>query len=82
MLGAGHGGADAAERLGQRRRASPSIVGEERVLVGLTYHSATLLGPGRVKHPGVGMTFMGELDGADTPRLEAAAAAFRTAGIE
>jgi 2-dehydropantoate 2-reductase len=59
-----------------------SILGEERVLVGLTYHSATLLGPGQVKHPGIGMTFMGELDGRVTPRLEAAAAAFRSAGFD
>jgi 2-dehydropantoate 2-reductase len=58
------------------------VVGEDRVLVGLTYHSATLLGPGRVKHPGAGMTFVGELDGAETPRLRNAAAALREAGFE
>ena len=59
-----------------------SIVGEDRVLVGLTYHSATLLAPGRVKHPGIGMTYMGELNGKSSPRLNAAAAAFRAAGFE
>lgn len=59
-----------------------SIVGEDRVLVGLTYHSGTLLGPGRVKHPGTGMTYMGELTGKPTERLEQVAAAFRGAGIE
>jgi 2-dehydropantoate 2-reductase len=58
------------------------IVGEERVLVGLTYHSGTLLGPGRVKHPGSGMTWLGELTGRRTERLERVAAAFRAAGIE
>jgi 2-dehydropantoate 2-reductase len=58
------------------------IVGEERVLVGLTYHSATLLGPGRVKHPGVGMTYVGELHGEETPRLRRIAGALREAGFE
>ncbi len=55
---------------------------QSRVMVGLTYHSGTLLGPGRVKHSGIGMTTVGELDGAQSERLEAAVAAFRTAGIE
>ena len=58
------------------------IVGEDRVLVGLTYHSGTLLGPGRVKHSGAGMTYVGELDGRETPRLQRAAAALREAGFE
>jgi 2-dehydropantoate 2-reductase len=59
-----------------------AIAGRERVMVGLTYHSGTLLGPGKVKHPGVGMTFVGELDGKATPRLDAAVAALRNAGFE
>jgi 2-dehydropantoate 2-reductase len=59
-----------------------AIAGDDRVLVGLTYHSATLLSPGRVKHPGTGMTTMGELDGRVTARLERAAEAFRAAGFE
>ncbi len=59
-----------------------ALAGRSRVMVGLTYHSGTLLGPGRVKHSGVGMTHVGELDGSSTPRLEAAVAAFRKAGIE
>jgi 2-dehydropantoate 2-reductase len=58
------------------------IVGEERVLVGLTYHSGTLLGPGRIKHPGQGMTFVGELNGGPTPRLARIAAALQGAGFE
>ena len=58
------------------------IVGADRVLVGLTYHSATLLAPGHVKHPGLGMTYVGELDGSDSPRLQAAVAALRGAGFE
>lgn len=59
-----------------------SIVGEDRVLVGLTYHSATLLEPGKVLHAGKGMTFMGELNGRMSGRLERVAEAFRAAGLE
>jgi 2-dehydropantoate 2-reductase len=59
-----------------------ALAGKPRVMVGLTYHSGTLLGPGRVKHSGVGMTHVGELDGSPSPRLETAVAAFRKAGIE
>ncbi len=58
------------------------IIGEDRVLVGLTYHSGTLLGPGRVKHSGAGTTYIGELNGRETPRLQRAAAALREAGFE
>jgi 2-dehydropantoate 2-reductase len=59
-----------------------AVAGKERVMVGLTYHSATLLAPGRVKHPGVGVTYIGELDGSETPRLAAVAAALAAAGFE
>lgn len=58
------------------------IVGPDRVLVGLTYHSGTLFGPGRVKHPGVGMTYVGELDGRETPRLRRIVMELRRAGFE
>ncbi len=59
-----------------------AVAGTDRVIVGLTYHSGTLLGPGQVKHPGTGLTYLGELSGAATPRVEAVAAVFRAAGIE
>ncbi len=59
-----------------------AIAGTGRVIVGLTYHSGTLLGPGRVKHPGAGLTHLGELSGAVSSRVEAVAAVFRSAGIE
>ncbi len=58
------------------------IVGEDKVLVGLTYHGGTLLGPGRVKHPGVGMTYIGELTGKTTPRLDKVIETFRAAQID
>jgi 2-dehydropantoate 2-reductase len=59
-----------------------AVAGRSRVMVGLTYHSGTLLGPGRVKHSGVGMTHVGEVDGSPSPRLEATVAAFRKAGLD
>lgn len=59
-----------------------SVIGDGQLLVGLTYHSATLLGPGRVKHPGAGMTYLGELDGTMSPRLERMRQAFEAAGFE
>ena len=58
------------------------IVGREKLLVGVCYHSATVLGPGHVLHAGKGMTFIGELDGAITDRLERVARTFNQAGIE
>ncbi len=59
-----------------------AVAGRERVVVGLTYHGGTLVAPGRVKHPGSGMTYVGELDGAKTPRLERIAEALRGSGFE
>lgn len=59
-----------------------AVAGRERVLVGLTYHGGTLLGPGRVRHPGQGMTFLGELSGELTPRLRAVDEALREAGFD
>jgi len=59
-----------------------SVAGKDRVMVGLTYHSATLLQPGRVKHPGSGITHIGELNGRQSKRLLETAAALRAAGFE
>lgn len=58
------------------------LIGEDRVLLGLTYHSGTLLGPGQVKHPAVGMTYLGELSGETTPRLSRIDEVFRAGGFE
>jgi len=59
-----------------------AVAGRDRILVGLTYHGGTLLGPGRVKHPGSGMTYLGELDGARSERLLKVDEALRSAGFE
>jgi 2-dehydropantoate 2-reductase len=58
------------------------IIGEEKLLIGVSYHSATMLGPGEVLHAGRGMTFMGELNGEISKRLLEIAAAFQQAGLE
>ncbi|HVZ15373.1 MAG TPA: 2-dehydropantoate 2-reductase [Bauldia sp.] len=59
-----------------------AVVGSARVMVGLTYHSATLVAPGHIRHPGLGPTYIGELGGATTARLEDAGNALQRAGFE
>jgi len=59
-----------------------SIAGEERVLAGVTYHSATVLGPGHVLHSNKGKTVFGELDGRMTDRVARIEEAFRSSGLE
>jgi 2-dehydropantoate 2-reductase len=58
------------------------IAGKQRVVLGVCYHSATVLGPGHVLHAGQGRTFIGEMDGAVSPRVLAIADAFGQAGVE
>lgn len=59
------------------------IIGVERVIGGRTYAGSVLTAPGVVE---VGIkgkkTFIGELDGKITPRVEAIALEFRKAGLE
>jgi 2-dehydropantoate 2-reductase len=58
-----------------------NLVGKERVVLGVCYHSATVLAPGHVLHAGQGKTFMGELDGSDSSRLQQIVKTFNQAGI-
>lgn len=58
------------------------IVGEDRVLVGLTYDSATLKAPAHVFQAGQGKTLLGELDGRVSERVARIADVFRGAGLE
>jgi 2-dehydropantoate 2-reductase len=58
-----------------------AIVGQERVVLGVCYHSATVLAPGHVLHAGQGKTFVGELDGSDRPRLHQIVQMFNHAGL-
>lgn len=57
-------------------------IDRKKVLLGVTNHGATLLGPGRIRHAGRGKTSVGELDGRMTDRVAQIAQMFRKAGIE
>ena len=59
-----------------------NLVGQEKVLVGVSYHSATALGPGHVLHSGQGPTYLGELDGSMSERAEKVASFLASGGIE
>lgn len=58
-----------------------AIVGRERTVLGVCYHSATVLAPGRVLHAGQGRTYIGELDGNVSPRARALAEKLSAAGV-
>ena len=58
------------------------IVGEDKLLLGVCYHSATVAASGHVLHAGQGMTFIGEVNGKMTERLARVAKEFTGAGIE
>jgi 2-dehydropantoate 2-reductase len=56
-------------------------LGSERVMAGLTFHSADLHAPGRVTHNLEGPTYLGEIGGMRSPRLEAMSALLERAGL-
>jgi 2-dehydropantoate 2-reductase len=58
-----------------------AALGGSRVLAGSTYNSGATLGPGRALHSNAGPTVIGELDGADTPRVREIATRLTTAGL-
>jgi len=74
--------------------AEPTIKGNTLVLTlqngwgnaariaGLTYHSATVLGPGRIQHAGRGSTVVGELIGQTGNRLGQVVDVLNAAGFE
>lgn len=53
-----------------------------RLVVGVTYHSATVLEPGKVAHTGEGPTIVGPYDTGGPARAEAFADALRSTGFE
>lgn len=57
------------------------VVGQDRVIAGVTSHGATMLGPGRIKHAGSGETHIGELKGGINERTRRIAALMTDAGI-
>ncbi len=57
-------------------------MGAGRVVAGVSMNSAASPGPGRSAYTNRGMTSIGELDGADTPRIREIARMFNVAGLE
>jgi 2-dehydropantoate 2-reductase len=57
-------------------------VDRKKVLLGVTNHGATLLGPGYIRHAGREKTSIGELDGRVTDRVTRIIQMFCKAGIE
>jgi 2-dehydropantoate 2-reductase len=57
-------------------------LGPGRVVGGLSYHSAAMIGPGHARHTHRGPTWLGELDGSRTPRLQALFDALQAAGLQ
>ncbi len=57
-------------------------VDRRKVMLGVTNHGATLLGPGRIRHAGWGKTYIGELDGKVTDRVTHSLRCLARAGIE
>jgi 2-dehydropantoate 2-reductase len=56
-------------------------LGKDRVLAGSTYNSGAGLGPGRSAHTNLGVTVVGELDGAISDRATALVALFEAARL-
>lgn len=61
--------------------AIASVVDPTQVLAGVTYHSATTLAPGQIRHTGEGETVLGEPTGAVSRRVQRIVDLFTTAGV-
>jgi 2-dehydropantoate 2-reductase len=57
-------------------------VDPKKVMLGVTGHGATMVGPGHIRHAGKGKTFVGELDHRITDRARRIAQVFSEADIE
>ncbi|HYI97296.1 MAG TPA: ketopantoate reductase family protein [Bryobacteraceae bacterium] len=57
------------------------VLGQDRVLAGLSFQSGDLEGPARVRHTNNGPTYLGELDRSRTPRLAELDRLFAAAGL-
>ena len=62
--------------------ALAGVLGEERVMAGLSYDSAAIGGPGHVSHTNAGPTWLGERDGSRTTRLDQLVAALTQSGLQ
>ncbi|MEZ4869577.1 MAG: 2-dehydropantoate 2-reductase [Caldilineaceae bacterium] len=61
--------------------AIAGVVDPAQVLAGVTYHSATVLGPGHIRHSAAGETLLGEVAGGMSARVERIAALLNAAGV-
>ena len=59
-----------------------TLVKRENIIVGTTSHGATLLGPGKIKHAGVGMTYIGALDEKSRYKAEKIKGIMQNCGID
>ncbi len=59
-----------------------SVVGEEKVVAGITTYGSTLIKPGEILHAGIGETVIGELNGSLTPRVKMIAETFNDSKIK
>lgn len=57
------------------------VLGEGRVAGGLSYHSAAVAAPGQVRHTHAGATWLGEIDGRRSARIERLAGLLAGAGF-
>jgi len=58
------------------------VLGEARVVGGLSYHSAEPKGPGHVTHTHAGPTWLGEIDGRESARIRALSELLAAAGFK
>jgi len=58
------------------------IVGETRVIGGITYQGSTVLDVARIRHAGYGKTVIGEIGGAESERIKSISEIFNGAGID
>jgi 2-dehydropantoate 2-reductase len=58
-----------------------SILGEGRILAGVTSHGSTLISPGKILHAGSGDTIIGEMRGGFSERAEEITGLLNRAGI-
>ena len=59
-----------------------ACIDSERIIAGTTSHGATILGPGHIRHAGMGATAIGSWDGNSKPVVDEIAAEFCRSGIE
>jgi len=61
--------------------AIASVIDESQVLAGVTYHSATTIGPGQVRHTAHGETLLGEVQGQVSSRVQGIVDCFNAADL-